>query len=177
MSSDLFCAFHPKRVIVPSLALRFTFPLRCEFGWPEIPRANFWVALACMLARITESGIASIRPAPKTGVGILKIMFGFPPWPVRGFPAGRKSNWAMLQPGASLRPVITKRVCTLPSGTPLLFLKRASRIGPLDVMNHGTVFVAPFKWATSGRGFCAGLVPPIAGCEWQAKHWLELKRG
>src|SRR5271165_6736394 len=25
---DLFCAFHPKRVMVPSFALRFTFPLR-----------------------------------------------------------------------------------------------------------------------------------------------------
>src|ERR1700722_1098827 len=28
MSKDLFCAFHPKRVMVPSFALRFTFPLR-----------------------------------------------------------------------------------------------------------------------------------------------------
>ena len=83
----------------------------------------------------------------------------------------------MLQLGASVRPVITKRACTLPSGTPLLFLKRASRIGPFAVINQGIVFVAPFKWATSGRGFCAGLVPPIAGCEWQEKHWFELKRG
>src|SRR5271165_7517269 len=35
---DLFCAFHPKRVMVPSFALRFTFPLKCEFGCPEIPK-------------------------------------------------------------------------------------------------------------------------------------------
>ena len=28
MRRDLFCAFHPKRVMVPSFALRFTFPLR-----------------------------------------------------------------------------------------------------------------------------------------------------
>src|SRR5256885_836693 len=31
-SRDLFCAFHPKRVIVPSLPLRLALPLRCAFG-------------------------------------------------------------------------------------------------------------------------------------------------
>src|SRR5271169_2948010 len=44
-------------------------------------------------------------------------------------------------------------------------------------MNQGTVFFARLKWATSGRGFLAGLDPPASGCEWQEKHWLELKRG
>src|ERR1700683_2285025 len=44
-------------------------------------------------------------------------------------------------------------------------------------MNQGTAFFAPFKWATSGRGFFAGLDPPPAGCEWQEKHRFELKRG
>lgn len=72
-------------------------------------------------------------------------------------------RFKMLQSGASPRPVITKRSCTEPSLTPLLFLNRASRIGPFGVMNHGSVFFAPFKWATSGRGFFAGLVPPISG--------------
>jgi len=118
-----------------------------------------------------------MSPAPNTGVGIRKIMFRFPPWPVSGVPAGRKSGWTMLQPGASVRPVITKRSCTEPSLTPLLFLNRASRTGPLDVMNHGTVFFAPFKAATAIKGFCAGLVPPASGCEWQDRRWLELKRG
>src|SRR6516164_9825933 len=83
----------------------------------------------------------------------------------------------MLQPGASARPVITKRSCTLPSAVSSLFLNRDSRIGPFGAMNHGTEFFAPFKTATSGRGFFAGLVPPMLGCEWQEKHWLELKRG
>src|SRR5271169_3036456 len=135
-----------------------------------MPSADFADALACRLARIAESGIASISPAPKTGVGILKIIFRFPPWPVSGFPAGRKSNWEILHPGASARPVITKRSCTPPSALPLLFLNRASRIGPFGAMNHGTAFLAPFKAATSGKGFFAGLVPPILGCEWQEKH-------
>src|ERR1700676_1728310 len=175
--SDLFCAFHPKRVMVPSFALRFTFPLRCAFACPEIPIADFSDALECMLARMAESGIASMSPAPNTGVGIRKMMFGFPPWPVSGIPAGRKSNWAMLQPGASVRPVITKMSCTEPSLTPLLFLNRASRTGPFCVTNHGTVFLAPFKVATAIKGFCARLVPPASGCEWQDRHWLELKRG
>ena len=119
MRRDLFCAFHPKRVMVPSFALRFTFPLRCAFACPEIPNADFSDTLDCMFARMAESGIASMSPAPKRGVGIRKIMFAFPPWPVRGFPAGRKSGWAMLQPGASVRPVMTKRSCTSPSLAPL----------------------------------------------------------
>src|SRR5712691_12102980 len=142
-----------------------------------MPNADFSDALDCVFARMAESGIDSMSPAPNRGVGIRKIMFGFPPWPVSGFPAGRKSNWAMLQPGASVRPVITKRSCTEPSLTPLLFLKRASRTGPFCAMNHGTVFFAPFKVATAIKGFCAGLDPPASGCEWQDKHWLELNRG
>src|SRR5215475_14515984 len=136
--------------MVPSFALRFTFPLRCAFACPEIPNADFSDALDCMFARMAESGIASMSPAPKRGVGIRKIMFEFPPWPVRGFPAGRKSGWAMLQPGASVRPVMTNRLCTSPSLTPLVLrLNRASRTGPFCVMNHGTVFFAPFKVATA----------------------------
>ena len=84
----------------------------------------------------------------------------------------------MLQPGASVRPVMTNRSCTSPSLAPLaLRLNRASRTGPFCVMNHGTVFFAPFKVATAIKGFCAGLDPPASGCEWQEKHWLELKRG
>src|SRR6516225_4790039 len=72
---------------------------------------------------------------------------------------------------------MTKSACTLPSGTPLLFLKRASRTGPFDAINHGTVFLAPSSVATAIKGFCAGLDPPILGCAWQERHWLELKRG
>ena len=78
---------------------------------------------------------------------------------------------------ASMPPVITNRSCTEPSFTPLLFLNRASRTGPFCVMNHGTVFFAPFNVASAINGFCAGLVPPAPGFEWQDKHWFELKRG
>src|SRR5579864_9174136 len=111
MSRDLFCAFQPKRVIVPSLALRFTFPPRIAFACPKIPIPDFCVAFDCRLARMAESGIASMRPAPKVGVGILKKMVGFPAWPGGRFPGGKKVNLGKLQPGASLRPVITKRSC------------------------------------------------------------------
>ncbi len=44
-------------------------------------------------------------------------------------------------------------------------------------MNHGTTFFAPLSVAIWIKGFCAGLVPPGAGCKWQDRHWLELKRG
>src|SRR3979409_2224800 len=83
----------------------------------------------------------------------------------------------MLQPGASARPVMTKRSCTEPSLTPLLFLKRASRTGPFGVMNHGTVFFAPSKVGTVIKCFCPGALPPGLGCEGQEKPCLELKRG
>src|SRR6516225_12171394 len=103
---DLFCAFQPKRVIVPSFALRFALPLRCALAWPEMPNPAFADVLAFMFARIAESGIASMSPAPKTGVGMRKMMLGFPPWPVSALPGGKKSGWEMLQPAASLRPVM-----------------------------------------------------------------------
>src|ERR1035437_10341633 len=84
----------------------------------------------------------------------------------------------MLQPGASFRPVITNRACTPPSLVPSGFgLKRASRIGPVCVMNHGMVFLAPLIVATAMRGFRNGLEPPPLGWEWQERHWFELKRG
>ena len=84
----------------------------------------------------------------------------------------------MLHPEASVRPVITKRSCTSPSLVPLaLCLKRASRTGPFCVMNHGTVFFAPFKVATAINGFSEGLDPPALGWAWQERHWFELKRG
>src|ERR1700722_520651 len=143
-----------------------------------MPNPAFRDASTFMFARIAESEIASISPAPKTGVGMRKMMFGFPPCAERGFPAGRKLGWAMLQPAASLRPVMTKRSCTSPSLVPLGFrLKRASRTGPFCVMNQGTTFFAPWREAIAIKGFCAGLDPPAEGCEWQDRHWLELKRG
>src|SRR3984957_20050594 len=143
-----------------------------------MPNPAFTDALAFMFARISESEIASMSPAPKTGVGMRKIMFGFPPWPVSGFPAGRKLGWAMLQPAASLRPVMTNRSCTAPSLVPFgVRLNRASRMGPACVMNQGTTFFAPLRVAIPISGFRVGLDPPAAGCEWQDKHWFELKRG
>src|SRR4051812_36026884 len=84
----------------------------------------------------------------------------------------------MLQPGASERPVITNRPCTPPSGDPSrLRTKRASRIGPLAVMNDGTTFFAPIKVATATCGFVAGLVPPIVGWEWHPEQLSRLNVG
>ena len=49
----MFCAFQPKRVMVPSFALRFTFPLRWAFGCPEIPNPDF---SGCVGLHIREDG-------------------------------------------------------------------------------------------------------------------------
>src|SRR6267142_7227395 len=143
-----------------------------------MPNPAFRDAPAFMFARIAESEIASMSPAPKTGVGMRKMMFGFPPLPESGFPAGRKLGWAMSQPAASLRPVMTKRSCTSPSLVPFGFrLKRASRMGPFCVMNHGATFFAPLSVAIAIEGLVAGLDPPTLGCTWQDRQLLELKRG
>jgi hypothetical protein len=84
----------------------------------------------------------------------------------------------MLQPGASLRPVITKRSCTPPSGVPSgLLTKRASRTGPVAVTKGGNVFIAPCAVATWTCGLAAGLDPPTDGCAWQPAQLLRLNPG
>src|SRR3989442_1184202 len=119
-----------------------------------MPRACFAAALEFLFARMVASGMVSIRPPPKRGVGIRKIRLLFAA-------AALKSGWEMLQPGASGRPVIVKRSCTPPSRVPLeLNLKRASRTGPSLVMKNGTWLGAV---ATVDLGFVNGLVPPTAG--------------
>src|SRR6516225_6733049 len=129
-----------------------------------MPSRAFMEGSAFIFFRIAVSGTASMSPAPNTGVGMRKMMLRFPPWPVIGFPAGPKFGWAMLQPAASARPVMTKRLCTAPSGVPSGFrLKRASRIGPLFVMNHGNVFFAPLSVATAIRGFGVVLLSQKSG--------------
>jgi len=69
---------HPQRLVLrlpaeardrPSLPLRFTLPLRIEFGWPEIPIASFSGRFRVMLARIAESGIASISRYRRSASG------------------------------------------------------------------------------------------------------------
>src|SRR5215471_11356333 len=79
-SADLFCAFHPNRAIVPSLPLRFVvpeivLPVTTTFARPRIPivRRSDCVVTLVALAKIAPSGIASIKPMPKIGVGIRKI--------------------------------------------------------------------------------------------------------
>ena len=131
--------------------------LRCQ-------HCDFW-KLDCESAVCSaSSGTASTSPAPNTGVGMRKMT-------LLAATAAAKSGCAMAQPGASARPVMTKRSCTPPSGVPSgFFTKRASRTGPLSVMNDGILFFAPFNVATAICGLTAGLVPPTAGWRWQPEH-------
>src|SRR5216684_7313826 len=154
--SDLFCAFHPKRAIVPSLPLWFV--------RPEMPSAPFRVALLAWFARITLSGICSIKPAPNTGVGIRKIT-------LPSASCASKSGCSSAHPGASARPAIVNRAWTPPSRVPSGFLTNlASRTGPSAWRNGGTRLVAPFAFANATWGLANGLVPPVAGCAWQPEQ-------
>src|ERR1035438_1966027 len=125
----------------------------------------------------------SIRPAPKVGVGMRKMM-SFAAW------AAAKPGWgrvvALLQVPASWRPVTVNRSSTPPLGAlvltvPLALKKngnRASRVGPFAVMKVGMVL--PGATPLLGKrnsGLTAGPVPPTAGCAWQELQLLELKRG
>src|SRR5579871_1149990 len=99
----------------------------------------------------------------------------------------------MVQPDASVRPVIVNRSCTPPSGVfvPGTLMNRASRTGPFAVTKEGTVFVAPSRVATATCGFpvveCpawsvvvkfpGGLLPPTMGYTWQLAHEFALNRG
>src|SRR5207244_12081691 len=144
----LVWAFQPKRATGPSLPLLFAWPeivwpARTIFGRPRILSDRFMGASLAWLARIPLSGICSIRPAPNTGVGILKIT-------LRRASSCSKSGCASLQRGASVRPAMVNRSWTPPSGVPSGFLTNlASRTGPFSVMNDGTVLAAPFLLANA----------------------------
>src|SRR5258708_39862932 len=64
ISRDLFCAFQPKRVTVPSLPL--------VFSLPKMPRADLADWFDARLACSTASGVFSTSPSPKVGVGMRK---------------------------------------------------------------------------------------------------------
>src|SRR5579864_2133746 len=88
---DLFWAFQPKRVMVPS------FPAVLK-----VPAIRAAVRATCVAARFacrTESGVASTKPRPNTGVGMRKIT-------LLAARAVEKSGCARLQPTASDRPAI-----------------------------------------------------------------------
>src|SRR5262249_48230707 len=98
---------------------------------------------------------SSIRPAPKTGVGMRKIT-------LRLASAVAKSGCASTQPGASSRPWMVKIACTPPSGDPsAFFTKRASRTGPFSPMNAGSLLSAPRRVGNRPRGLACG--PVAAG--------------
>src|SRR5439155_12438204 len=158
---DLFCAFQPKRVMVPSLPL--------VLKRPEIPSDRFCWELAAIEARSAVSVVLSTKPRPYVGVGIRNTAL------LAATAAAKLGCW-MLHPPASGRPVITNSACTPPSGDPSGFrTKRTSRTGPSAVMKAGSVFLAAFATATCG--LTGGLEPPLCGCAWQPTHESRLKRG
>src|SRR5580704_16282980 len=130
MCSDLFCAFQPKRVMVPSLPLRLKAP--------PIPKLLLKLFI-WFLSRV-ESSRFSIRPAPKVGVGMRKMT-------LLAATAAAKLGCCSLHVPASERPVTVYRSSTPPLGALVLTLplelkkngKRASRVGPLAVMKDGVV--------------------------------------
>src|SRR3989442_3283089 len=170
-SRDLFCAFHPKRVTVPSLPVVFT--------WPVMPSARLSPAgSAARLLLIAVSVMLSINPRPNTGVGMRNLMLL----------ASEKSGWEILQPGGlSDRPTTVKILFTAPSGFPLDLwgtfpfprfsrsrpfagsgidarTNRTTRIGPSILIKDGTVLPGAMTGPRTNCGlFLGGLDPPTEG--------------
>src|SRR5882672_11091884 len=119
---------------------------------------------------MAASGISSMRPAPKVGVGILKITLWLANW-------ASKFGCAREHPLAPARPEIVKTSCTPPSGDPSrLRTNRTSRTGPFAAMNDGTLSV-PAPCANATGGLAAGLGPPTAGDAWQPAQLSRFIRG
>src|SRR5262249_12836584 len=106
-------------------------------------------------------------PAPNTGVGMRKMRL------LAAAAAAKLGCWRLQLP-ASARPETVKIVSTPPFGELVLALpsilkkngKRASRTGPVAVMNEGRVLVVRLPKPlvnTAASGLLAGLVPPIVG--------------
>src|SRR5271166_101575 len=130
MCSDLFCAFQPNRLIVPSLPL-----------WLKVPETpKLLLRFFAWLVNRVESSTFSIKPAPNVGVGIRKMM-------LLVCCAVLKLGCGRLHVPASGRPLTVNRSSTPPLGAfvlgePLELKKngnRASRVGPFAVMNDGVV--------------------------------------
>src|ERR1700691_1306462 len=103
MCSDLFCAFQPKREIVPSLPL-----------WLNVPLTpTLLLRFAAWLFNRVESSRFSTKPAPKTGVGIRKMI-------LPSSCAVAKLGCVRLQLPASERPVTVNIVSTPPFGEVVL---------------------------------------------------------
>src|SRR5216684_1217526 len=123
----------------------------------------------------------AISPVPNTGVGMRKMILFVTL-------AVLKLGCCRLQLPASVRPETVKRSSTPPLGAFGLGLpnwskkngNRASRTGPLAVMNDGIVLVDPLTKPlaiTRNWGLVAGPVPPTAGWRWHPEHCTKLKRG
>src|SRR5580658_914115 len=166
MCSDLFCAFQPKRLIVPSLPL-----------WLKVPATpKLLLRLVAWLLSRVESSRFSIKPAPKVGVGMRKMML-LADCASAKLGCGRLV--ALLQVPASERPVTVNRSSTPPLGSfvltePLALKKngnRASRVGPLAVMKVGMVLPGATPLLVKRNwGLTAAPVPPTAGCAWHELH-------
>src|ERR1043165_4060398 len=122
MVSDLFWAFQPKRLIVPSLPL--------WLNAPAMPK--LFDDCAVWLLRSVASSMFSISPEPNVGVGMRKMML-----PV-ACACENDGSARLVQVPASTRPTMTKRSSTPPFGREVSGLpnwskkkgKRTSRTGP-----------------------------------------------
>src|SRR5579863_6137549 len=135
--------------------------------------------LFAWLVSKVESSRFSIRPAPKVGVGMRKMMS-------LACSAAAKLGCGKLQLPASVRPLTVNRVSTPPLGLLVLAVpfalkkngNRASRVGPLAVMKYGVESLGATELpAKANCGLVAAPVPPSAGCAWQELQLFELNRG
>ena len=107
------------------------------------------------------------------------MMLGFPPWPLSGISRRQEIGLGnTASRGVSAARNDEKVVHLAVVRTVGIPLKAGLTNGTIRRDEPGHVVLCPVErgdWRS--RGYCAGLDPPGAGCEWQDRHWLELKRG
>ena len=148
-------------------------PATAKFGRPRMPSALLAARRWRWLARIAAVGNLLDQARRRT-----------PAWECGRSRCGwraplAKSGCASVQPVARRRgPVIVNSACTPPSGVPSgCCTNRASRTGPFSGQERRHAVACRRPSANATCGLIAGLVPPIAGCEWQPPQLSRFMRG
>jgi len=92
---------------------------RALAGHNDTLNDGFVVVSDAIFARMAESEIDSMSPAPKTGAGIRKMMFEFPCWPAGGSPAGPEVGLGNVPTRGVSSPADHEEIVSSPSLAPL----------------------------------------------------------
>ena len=138
MSRDLFCAFHPKRVMVPSLALWFALPLKWALAWPEMPIVRLLGGVGLHVGEDRRVGDRFYESRAKHGSRDAEDDVGISALAGERISRGQEVGLGNVAARGVTSAGDNEEGVHSAVGVPLGFrLKRASRTGPFGAMNQG----------------------------------------